>query len=172
MWFVELYRAGWVTSALAQLHKWAFYWTNPSNSPGLGTLPRKHSLDRISPYTGWKGPVLSLPSASLLLLVLLTAPWFVRVFLVPSCLFSAVLLFFAWSATPCTPSNVVISGLWSVTSSHAIGCVLLKSVVTVSYYVVYLPERGSSRIQIFSIWSHHKSTYSFFRPIRRAVYNV
>lgn len=46
----ELHKAGWEKSAMAQLHKWAFYWANQSGSPRFGPLPRKHSLEGVSPY--------------------------------------------------------------------------------------------------------------------------
>lgn len=37
-------------SASAQLHKRAIYWESQSGSPGSGPLPRKHSLEGVSPY--------------------------------------------------------------------------------------------------------------------------
>lgn len=46
----KLYRAGWEKSALARQHKRAFDWPNQSGSSGLGPLPRKHSLEGVSPY--------------------------------------------------------------------------------------------------------------------------
>lgn len=64
----------------------------------------------------------------------------------------------------------------NVMSSPAIGRASLKSVVTVSYYIVYLPKgRGSRTLTVFkspSIWRYRKSMHSFFRLIRYAVYNV
>lgn len=159
-----------------QLHKWAIYWTNPSNSLGLGPLPRKHSLDRISPYPRLhmqteRGQYYHCPTLTLVHPLYFLSParsppststLFFKFHLCSSVLllavfFFEVLLFFAWSAAPCTPSNVTDcyqrAVIWAYMSHHAIGCVPLKSVVTVSYYIVYLPERGSSHIQICSIWS-------------------
>lgn len=166
----ELHKAGWEKSAMAQLHKWAFYWANQSGSPRFGPLPRKHSLEGVSPYPcAWTersqyyhypaltlSPPLSFSSAS------------------SSCSFSSrhlgpVLRFYhhhfsflplpAFSTSP-SPGMICYSlhtlqlnRLPSescdlrrhVISSPLIGCMPLKSVVTVSYYIVYLPGGGSSR---------------------------
>lgn len=163
----ELHKAGWEKSAMAQLHKWAFYWANQSGSPRFGLLPRKHSLEGVSPYPcAWTersqyyhypaltlSPPLSFFLCFLLMLFLVSSSWS-RSTLLPSSF-----LFFAFSTSP-SPRMICYSlhtlqlnRLPSescdlrrhVISSPLIGCMPLKSVVTVSYYIVYLPGGGSSR---------------------------
>lgn len=61
---------------------------------------------------------------------------------------SPVLLLLSCSAAPLQPNRLPSLGCdlrRNVTSPPAIGCAPLKSVVTVSYYIVYLTEGGGSR---------------------------
>lgn len=53
MWFI---RSGSCSGLVGRNQLWhsctngPFYWANQSGSPGLGPLPRKHSLEGVSPY--------------------------------------------------------------------------------------------------------------------------
>ncbi len=157
---------------MAQLHKQAFYWANQSGSPGLGPMPRKHSLERVSPYPCalaernqyyhctalTLSPLLSFPlppppcsfSSCHLCPVLhlyhhgsspLLSSWLYSPPLPPPphplmlCYFLRALQLNRLPSRGCDLRRNVIS-------SPAIGCAPLKSVVTVSYYIVYLPEGG------------------------------
>lgn len=154
LWW-ELYWAGWEKSALARLHKPAFDWANQPGSPGLGPLPRKHSSEGVSPYPRALAErsqyyhctalTLSPPLSSSL------PPPHTLSF--PRYGFSFLLLLQLSSSScallPLSRPNRLASGdcdlRRNVTLSPTIGCAQLKSVVTVSYYIVYLTEGGGSR---------------------------
>lgn len=177
-------------SALAQLHKRAFYWENQSGSPELGPLPRKHSLEGVSPYPCALAersqyyhctaltlsppqppptPLLFLllssllcsPRSSFLLLVLL-------LLLVPRCSLHAPQLNRLQSGGCDLRRNVI--------SSPAVGCAP-PQISCDSFPLHCLPAwrrrpPHSNYIQICSIWSDHKSMRGFFKLVRCAVYNV
>lgn len=151
---------------MARLHKRAFYWAHQSGSPWLGPLPRKHSSEGVSPYpcalaersqyyhcTALSlSPPLSFPPPPPHVL----SPSAISALF--SICISTVLLFSSFSSSP--PPAVLCYALHTfqpnrlpsggcdlrrnVISSPATGCASLKSVLTVSYYIVYLPEGGGS----------------------------
>lgn len=187
----ELQRAGWGKSALAQLHKRAFYCANQSGSPRLGPLPRKHSLEGVSPYPCALAErrqyyhCTALTLSPLLSLLLPPAPALStpvvpaihrqhhHSFFFSSRLSSKVPLMLCYSVHTLQPSRLPSGGCdlqRNVIMSPVIGCVPLKSVMTVSYYIVYLPEgSGSQNLTIFKSSRSGATTSPCIAPLGRYV---
>lgn len=120
-----------------------FTGSNQSGNPRFGPLPRKHSLERVSPY-----PSALAERSHYYHFTALTHPFVLHVQRRRSSSWldldspPALELLTHSSLTDCHQEPVI----WrNVISSAAIGCAPHKSVVTVSYYIVYLPEGGGSR---------------------------
>lgn len=182
---------------MAQLHKWAFYWANQSGSPRFGLLPRKHSLEGVSPYPcAWTersqyyhypaltlSPPLSFFLCFLLMLFLVSSSWS-RSTLLPSSF-----LFFAFSTSP-SPRMICYSlHTLQLNRLPSESCDLRRHVIVPPHWL-YAPQISCdsfllhclpawrrkqsycNHIQICSIWNGHSSVPSFFRLIYFVVYNV
>lgn len=197
----ELHKAGWEKSAMAQLHKWAFYWANQSGSPRFGLLPRKHSLEGVSPYPcAWTersqyyhypaltlSPPLSFFLCFLLMLFLVSSSWSRSTLLPSSSLFFALACILHFSLpshdlllfTHSPAKQIAIRKLWSEETCHIVPphWLYAPQISCDSFLLHCLPawrrkQSYCNHIQICSIWNGHSSVPSFFRLIYFVVYNV
>lgn len=149
-----------------------FYWATRSGRPALGPLPRKHSCEGVSPY-----PARWLKGASII-----TAqhsprrlPFLLLFLLLPSPPCPVLAPARALSSSSCAlpllrPHRLASGGeKWP----SAAGRVPPKSVVTDSYYIVYLRESGGRRtLTIFKSGATASPHEGFSERLRSAVYHV